>query len=234
MGEVRADLSIDNANKSSDVQYILNLVDNKLTFEMTEDQDGAIIYYVAGYIAKGLLQQEKCKSCCQMISGGKEAPPVTFSRDATLSAKSAFLEKVNRGGLVRPSDIVFVYCLHAAKLYDIIFLDQTIKDTFLSRSNPRETFSKLLMLKMKENLETHHFFQLCCSGGNEFSKHFHQIGQVFGNCMMKNFVLEINDKLHQQWKRNTATANSCETASTRKIGKLSTVWIFAWLSLIIL
>jgi hypothetical protein len=75
---------------------------------MSEEREDAIIYFVSGYIARVILKTTKCQLCSQLICESRDMPPVLFCDDANSEPdrKTAFLDQINRGGLVKPSDLV--------------------------------------------------------------------------------------------------------------------------------
>ena len=85
-------------------------------------------------IAQAVTQEMKksnCDSCVSLLAKEKEAPVICFdleepkisgqevdsaSNEANSLAedeKKKFLDKINRGGLCTPSDLVYITCLHA-------------------------------------------------------------------------------------------------------------------------
>ena len=77
-------------------------------------------------------------------------------------------------------------------------------------------FTRALILKMKENLETKNILDVVCADGHKFKKHFQEISGRMFNIASKNLVSEINSIIHASKKRS----NSNPTASSRKITKL--------------
>jgi hypothetical protein len=210
----------------ADVDSLLTLLEEEaLEIEMSEDREDAIVFFVSGYVAKGLLRKTNCQLCVQLICESKEMPPVLFCEDegldgaAVAEKKSAFLDQVNRGGLVKPSDLVFIYCLHAHELHRLLFATEQTKKVFTSARLPRAVFVTLLRQKLEANCNTSQLLEIKCSAGHDFSKVFSQIATTFCNCMMKNFVSEVNDKLHEARKR--APKSQEMTPANRKIAKLN-------------
>jgi hypothetical protein len=79
--------------------------------------DGAegVVFYIAGYIARSLLKKEKCDSCFGLLARSRDAPEIT-AEDIDASGKSDLIKAVDRGGLVTPSDLVYIVCGHSLEL----------------------------------------------------------------------------------------------------------------------
>jgi hypothetical protein len=224
MPEVIASLS-DVAGSQPEVQLVIDellnfMEEESLEIEFSEDREDAILYFVSGYIAKALLKKTQCKMCVDMICESRDMPPVRFYQDTNSApdARSSFLDQINRGGLVKPSDLVFIYCLHANELQHRIFASEEMKKVFLSAELPRPVFAGLLRQKLENNFSTRQLLETECSVGHDFSSTFSRIATTFCNCMLKNFVSELNDKLHEARKRGPNSQES--TPANRKIAKL--------------
>jgi hypothetical protein len=136
---------------SEDVDRLLNLLKDKcLDIEMTEDREDAIVYYMSGYIARGLLKTLQCQLCAQLVCESREMPPVLFCEQAEgdVDRRIAFLEQINRGGLRKPSDLLFIYCLHAHELQKLIFNEDELRKVFLSCKLPKAVFAQVLYEKL--------------------------------------------------------------------------------------
>jgi hypothetical protein len=205
------------ANRA-DIEALLTLMED-VTVEamMSEDRDDAIVYFVAGYIARGLVKKQKCQLCIELICESTAIPPVRFCDDANGTVeRSAFLDQINRGGLVKPSDLLFIFCLQAHELQKILFGDEELKNTFIASECPRAVFTGLLIEKLESSFNTQQLLETKCSLGHDFTNVFRRAAQTYCNCMLKNFVSEINDKLHEARKRSAKS----EPSADRKISKL--------------
>ena len=70
------------------------------------------------------------------------------TEDEMLAGK-AFIDAVSRGGLIKPSDLLHVVCMHAS---DDLF--RYIRKDLLSSVNPRTLFVEVLKTKMEEQDST--------------------------------------------------------------------------------
>lgn len=228
LSEVTADLSSSDNSKEQvqdEVQVLLSLIEDKaLDFESTEDGEEAIVYYVAGYVARSLLKVAKCQGCVRLISESDDVPPVLFMEesDEGVHARERFLEQVTRGGLIKPSDLLYIFCLHAHQLHKVLFSDDTIKNKFISSHLPRAVFSEVLKQKLGSEDDTRSLVQVKCSMGHDMSPFLEKAGNTFCNCMLKNYVSEVNDQLHEGRKRkpNSDSGSAQTSSSSRKISKL--------------
>ena len=74
--------------------------------------ESAVIYYIAGYIAKALLRGS-CDECANLISPGKVPIEVHFdnlnnANKRIVEAKEEFISSISRGGLIKPSDYIYM------------------------------------------------------------------------------------------------------------------------------
>jgi hypothetical protein len=198
------------------------LSDKNINIEQVEDSESAIVYYVAGYIARSILRRLKCQLCADLICESKEAPEIMFAEDeSSVEAKqlfASFLEQVNRGGLVKPSDLMFLFCLHAHEFLKMVLASASTKKTFLSVVSHRAVFAAALLKKMDTDQCTKSMIENRCSLGHELSDVFSKVANSFCNCMLKNFVSEINDTLHESRKRGSGSAKTSQ--EEKKIAKL--------------
>ena len=92
--------------------------------------DIPITYYVAGYVSRGLTKKSKCKDCQISFSENRQPLSVCIDENAVsaeeLETGKAFLNAINRGGLFKPSNLVFITCMHAADLYQFIRQDNKL------------------------------------------------------------------------------------------------------------
>ena len=100
------------------------------------------VFFVAGYISRSILKNTKCQHCPELLAKSKSAPQIEVAEDST--AAEDFLRSINRGGLVTPSDLVFLVCIHALQLRDELFDSGKIQEQFLATLNPQSVFVGLL------------------------------------------------------------------------------------------
>jgi hypothetical protein len=206
------------------VAELLLLLPDPIDIDFREEREDSIIYYIAGYIARSLMKRLKCQLCVDLICESKNAPPILFidddnddSSDSGKKSKDAFLEQINRGGLVKPSNLLFLFCLHVHEFHKSIFSKQRIREQFMKARNQREVFAQLVRDKLSTQENTQSMLRVECSKGHECNTMFRQASVTFCNCMMKNYVSEVNDDLHESRKRSGNKKNS---PSQKKVSKL--------------
>jgi hypothetical protein len=200
---------------------LLLLLPDPIDINFTEEREDSIIYYIAGYIARSVMKRLKCQLCADLVCESKEAPPIRFlnddSDDSAEKSKEDFLQQINRGGLVKPSDLMFLFCLHVHELHKSIFGKKEVKEQFLRSNNHRAVFAQLIWEKLSVQENTSNMLKAECSRGHECEPMLKQASIAFCNCMMKNYVSELNDSLHESRKREGSKKSS---PSKKKVSKL--------------
>lgn len=135
----------------------------------------------------------------------------------SVSAKERFLNSINRGGLVTPSDLVYLCVLHALKLHNKIFGDPQVRLLFLGFAEPRKVFVNSFSQLIDNDTSAAEIIFQRCQSGHEFTRFVSNIAFKLFNIVSKNLISEINDKIHEAKKRQPDTKAS---SSRRKIAKL--------------
>ena len=149
------------------------------------DSEQAIVYYVAGYITRSLRKPIKCNACCFLLSPG-ESIQISFE-DGSISkkeieAKEEFLALMSRGGLLKPSDILYITCIHASQLFNVLQKNGLLT----SLNNHRNVFSKVFKLKLLEKDHTSCILSDSCQAGHCFETFVEKIAIKMFNIMSKN------------------------------------------------
>lgn len=82
-------------------------------FHFSQGNEG-IVMYVAGYVAQSLAKKAKCDGCKMLLQNDKTAPRIGFEDDKDDKVQlleESYLSLVNRGGLVTPTDLVYILCI---------------------------------------------------------------------------------------------------------------------------
>jgi len=205
-------------NKSSqtveNAEEILSLLCENTSEVQVSGEEG-IICYVAGYIARSLVKAAKCDKCVPLLMKSQSAPSLAIEEEDT-KKREEFLQSVSRGGLVTPSDLVYLASACALHLKGDIFDGGIIQEKFLSAKNPRATFVAVLQKQMCNSVDIYETFNQSCSVGHSFLSFIPTIGSKMFNCASKNFITELNDTIHASRKRGYRNNNS----AGRKIAKL--------------
>ena len=127
-----------------------------------KDLEG-IMLYCAGYVSRSLLKSNKCEKCKQLlVQSNKEAPEVDFTEECSSSAKESFLDSVNRGGLIYPSELVFLTTMLAVKLQQEIFGDSEIRAMFMQFQNPCDVFVKCFEKRISASTDMNDILSQTC------------------------------------------------------------------------
>ena len=116
-----------------------------------------------------------------------------------------------------PSDAMYICVLYARQLYKKIFDKGEIEKKFLSMQNQRDVFTLCLEIKMQNDSNAATILDQVCQESHKFSERIKSIGDRVFNTFSKNFIGELNDKIHAEKKRKE---DSKECSSSRKIKKL--------------
>jgi hypothetical protein len=185
-------------------------------------QQAGIIYYVAGYIARSISKQVKKECCMCLFTSNSSRPELAIEEEPRnleeIQLKEDFTRLVNRGGLLSPSDSLFVICFNAFKLRHKIFSIKEAESFFLSDvENQRETFIDVFFLFYKDDFESNVIFETCCSEGHVFKNYVNSIVQKFFHTSIKNYIADKNSQIHSSKKRYPQG----DPTGGRKIKKLS-------------
>ena len=170
--------------------------------------DANVIYYVAGYMARSIVRQNKCDDCLE-ITTDKHLEPLNF--DESFDYRSCeFFEEINRGGLARPSEFAFSMSVHCWQVYEEIKLSPDLKNRLMKTTSQRSLFCKVVDRSIYSAGSTIAFCSpTMCTKGHDLKRLF---AFKFFNCVAKNLVRDMTNK---------ADASSRETTKKRKISKLT-------------
>lgn len=187
--------------------------------QMQLNGEEGVVYYIAGYIARGLLKRSSCESCPEVIIKSRDAPNIEISDEDDAEEREEFMRSVNRGGLVTPSELVYIICVHAMLLREDIFDGGEIQKFFRSFEFPRSVFVSVLQKKLDNTPESDKILNQTCNDAHSFSKFIPDIARRFFTCLSKNFTSSLNDKIHASRKRGPRN-DASDSSATRKITKL--------------
>ena len=92
------------------------------------------------------------------------------------------------------------------------------KEYFFGLKNQRNVFSTAFEMKMMNDEKTCVILDQKCKNGHKFSDRIKSIGCRLFNIFSKNFIAELNDKIHEERKRSKSVTK--DSSSARKITKL--------------
>ena len=93
------------------------------------DDESTILYYVAGYVGRAIAARNECSVCQEILVQDSEFC-FDYASDANESRK--LLDMANRGGLVAPTEYVFLICTLTFLYYQQIISDDELKQKWLS------------------------------------------------------------------------------------------------------
>lgn len=211
----------DTTKEAKDLLTLLGF-DFEVEFDVKDEQ--AILFYIAGFLAFSELKKISCEFCICLFAKSKDAPTIDFDNEIgdLEYLKAEFLEQINRGGLCTPSDSMYICVLYARQLFQKIFDKGEIEKKFLSFKNQRNVFTACLELKMQYDSNSAAILeQTCqCPDPHKFSERIKSIGDRVFNTFSKNFISEINDKIHQSKKRKDTGNDEKANPVQKKIKKL--------------
>ncbi|XP_059098099.1 uncharacterized protein LOC131892312 [Tigriopus californicus] len=186
----------------------------------------AIVFYCAGSIARSILLRNKCEKCKFLLlddkkySTGEQATNLDDFPSATkeLKQNDQFLSLNDRGGLLRPSQVVYATSLFALKLREEIFQDEDLRKIVMSSADPRALFVSCWKKRVESSCHLFQALNQHCDDGHSFHKFVPDIGEKCFNLASKNLATNINNNVHQSRKRG---GDSVPSSKARKISKLS-------------
>ena len=107
---------------------------------------------------KPTIKSTSCNSCKTMFSESQEHLPLDTdeamaSRDVIAEEKS-FIDAISRGGLVKPSNLLFVTCMYATDLIRYIRKNPSKLSYLFESGDSRAVFIEAFLCKLKESNDT--------------------------------------------------------------------------------
>ena len=201
-------------NIISHSETVMDIISEDIDSDGTH-MDNNIIFYVAGFVAKSLKKQLKCTECSNALGSNEEISiPQTYNLPDDCDA---FLNSINRGGLIKPSDIIFSLCIVSWKVYKLTMDNTDSKSYFLSCKSQRPVFVKCILIYIKDNESYDGILKATCILEHSFEEIVKGVAEKFFNVMAKNFVSEVNSITHSNRKRKMDTN---KRSNEMKINKL--------------
>ena len=168
------------AKTESDVDLLsecLNFQLENIQFHIEiQREDQPIIYYVAGAISRAILKRTKCEKCLELLSAGNlEVVTTNFEN---MEGRREFISKLSRGGLLKPSDVVYITCIHAFVFYQSV-KDNTVTFEFLVNSTElMSVFTKSFVDILNESNSIVSILNTDCKKGHKFSLYLPQLTNI--------------------------------------------------------
>ena len=90
------------------------------------------------------------------------------SSDHEKEAKEEFVALVSRGGLLKPSDLVYVTCTHAWQIYHKIKESEESFNFLISSQNPRTIFTEFFIHLLNERNTLTEIINASCANKHAF------------------------------------------------------------------
>ena len=104
----------------------------------------------------------------------------------------------NRGGLIKPSDIVQISCVHAWSLYSYVSKNANLSQHLQASPNPRDVFVHVYMKEIERSECTEYLFNAECKSGCRFKDQLKVIAAKTFDIKAKNFASAANDKQREE------------------------------------
>ena len=191
---------------------------HSFTFTERIRDDIPITYYVAGYLAGQLLKKTACKSCLNLLSDNDEQLQIEIEDVGVkddLAEGKAFLEAINRGGLVKPSELLFIVCTHANDLYQHIRGDDKLLSELLACQNAQGFFVEVFLCQLESFDETKVMVNLSCEKDHKFIHYIRRAAATMFNLFAKNLTAECNSEIYKDRKRSKSIAEEKKRDKSR-------------------
>lgn len=168
-------------------QTAVSIADS-LNFDLEpSESDITSIYYVSGYVCRSLVNCTRCSFCKDLVISGDCENDINNNEASAFPDASVYMDAVNRGGLVKPTDYSFSLCVNMWKVFEEIRKRKELSKLFLKAQSQRILFLNVMESDLVcEKLGVEELF---C-----FSKHdLRKLLTVrFFNCIAKNYVRELS------------------------------------------
>ncbi len=152
-------------------------------------------FYVAGALARAEVRGKTCQCPGILLEEDSELPAVGSPPSYLDPSVRLFLDQVNRGGLLRPSQLALSICLKGWQVFHQIDRSPPLRQQFLKCALPKRCFSRIVSLSLLQDDELgQEIFspENQCSSGHQTMEN---IVTRFFNCLAKNLVSSLsNDK----------------------------------------
>ena len=156
------------------------------------------------------MRLEKCEECINLMVEERKDQPIllaeedTEKSDAEKRSEASFLEMINRGGLCKPSGIIFMTCVHAWHHFQQIMSQK--KSLFMSLDHPRDVFVHSFINKLKSIEDGKLIIDTTCKE-HIYLHVMKKVAIKFFNCMGKNVTADMNSKIHEGKKQKVVQDN---------------------------
>jgi hypothetical protein len=170
---------------------IASLILEHQDFVQPDLPDSNIILYVAGALVRSEMRLRNCKQCSQLLINYEEElrSDDFYDGDKFIGSQiHDFVNIINRGGLLNPSDIAFAICLKSWIVFTTIKHSENLIHLFLSSNNHLQCFLTILheCIENDEDMYDLLMGKTECEFGHPV---LYSLEARFFNTMIKNFVV---------------------------------------------
>ena len=141
---------------------------------------------------------EKCTSCQALAIEDDSQLTVTFEEtedDNVLQYRKKFFNVINRGGLCKPSDAMYMATVHAQEFLDKLFTGDS--NYLFKVKNTRAVFVAAFSEKISSSKETDSLSKIKCNEDHPFLKLIEIAATKMFNIAGTNFANDENSKIHE-------------------------------------
>ena len=166
----------------SEANLLLDKICTDLNANYVTEDDKAILFYISGYICRSLTKQVKCASCHKLLVKDSATPSLTLASDCPHD-ENEVTSKEN-------------------------FLNTINRGGLCTPANPRSIFLKVFIETISSNENTAYLCDIMCEHSHPFRIFLERIAKTHFNMGSKNYVSEINSRIHSQKKRPNTNPKS--------------------------
>lgn len=159
---------------SSELDAAADSIVEALKFDVElSPSDASIIFYVSVAIARSTVAATKCDFCREVVICNGELSAIQVDNQHILDHESsAFLDRINRGGLVKPTDFVYQLVIHCWRVYEEIRHSAQLNARLLQSSDQRNLFCKIMDRATYVEGYVHLVFGCnMCNRGHDLQRH---------------------------------------------------------------
>lgn len=190
-------------------------------FVALTEADQNVLFYIAGHFARSFSLQTSCDSCKKCFLFDKEAlqnPNTIIHFVDSDGSERDYYNQVNRGGLTAPSEQVYLLCIQAWQIYQIITKNPELNQ-LLRKDNvsARKVFESVVKKHLEDCEDLRLIFFTPCESGHSFEKFTLLLAQRVFNLFSKNFVSSRNSEIHSNKRQRSSTEKKREPSFQKSV-----------------
>ena len=138
--------------------------------------EGLLEVYCQGASNQCIKRASDCQGCVRLASPWKIMMSPYYDEKSEhdteeLHAKEEFLKSITRGGLLEPSDMLYVICCHGWTLFAELSQQERNKILLLSFHYPRASFVEVFLRTLENESNTKDLLATECVNNHPFKRH---------------------------------------------------------------